>query len=216
MSNWNQIRRDLLPLTRDGDAWVTTLMDFYGLPEVLGIGDAQEKVIALQERFAAEINHQWFIPFLALHEFEVWLFSAPDDVEVHFGKAHLADKLHNAVQEAGPRTDQPHTRRPDYRVWWVLIRKLQMATRYWRRSASRRCVRPVRISTLGYSGWKPWAGRTVTDVESLLQPGERITRHELAKALFLLRRAMAACAPSLAWGQTSRDGGDARIVSQNR
>lgn len=108
VSNWNQIRRDLLPLTRDGDAWVTTLMDFYGLPEdfpglpeALGAGNAQEKVFVLQERFSAEINHQRFIPFLALHEFEAWLFSAPDAVEAHFGKPHLADKLRNAVQEAG-------------------------------------------------------------------------------------------------------------------
>jgi hypothetical protein len=108
VSNWSQIRRDLLPLTRDGDAWVTTLLDFYGLPEdfpglpeALGAGNAQEKVIALQERFSAEINHQRFIPFLALHEFEAWLFSAPDAVEAHFGKAHLAERLRNAVQEAG-------------------------------------------------------------------------------------------------------------------
>ena len=108
VSNWSQIRRDLLALTRDGDAWVTTLLDFYGLPEdfpglpeALGAGNAQEKIIALQERFSAEINHQRFIPFLALHEFEAWLFSAPDAVEAHFGKAHLAERLRNAVQEAG-------------------------------------------------------------------------------------------------------------------
>lgn len=108
VSNWNQIRRNLLPLTRDANAWVTTLMDFYGLPEdfpglpeALGAGNAQEKVVALQERFLAEINHQRFIPFLALHEFEAWLFSAPDAVEAHFGKAHLAEKLSKAVKEAG-------------------------------------------------------------------------------------------------------------------
>lgn len=108
VSNWSQIRRNLLPLTRDGDAWVTTLLDFYGLPEdfpglpeALGEGKAQERVIALQERFSAEVNHQRFIPFLALHEFEAWLFSAPDAVEAHFEKAHLAERLRNAVQEAG-------------------------------------------------------------------------------------------------------------------
>lgn len=108
VSNWNQIRRDLLPLTRDGDAWVSTLLDFYGLPEdfpglpeALGAGNAREKIITLHERFSEEINYQRFIPFLALHEFEAWLFSAPDAVEAHFGKAHLAEKLRNAVQEAG-------------------------------------------------------------------------------------------------------------------
>jgi hypothetical protein len=108
VSNWNQIRRNLLSLTRDGDAWVSTLLDFHGLPEdfpglleALGAGDPREKVTGLQERFAAELNHQRFIPFLALHEFEAWLFSAPDVVEAHFGKAHLSDRLQTVVQQAG-------------------------------------------------------------------------------------------------------------------
>jgi len=108
LSNWSPIRRSLLPLTRDGDAWVSTLLDFYGLPEdfpglpeALRAGDPREKVVALQERFAVELNHQRFIPFLALHEFEAWLFSAPDAVEAHFGKAHLAHRLQTVVQQAG-------------------------------------------------------------------------------------------------------------------
>lgn len=108
VSNWNQIRRSLLPLTRDGDAWISTLLDFYGLPEdfpglpeALGAGDPRGKVAALQARFAEELNHQRFIPFLALHEFEAWLFSAPDIVEMHFDKANLADRLHTVVQRAG-------------------------------------------------------------------------------------------------------------------
>ena len=108
VSNWNQIHRHLLRLTNDSDAWVSTLLDFHGLPkdfpglpEALGAGDPQEKVVALQDRFAAELNHRRFIPFLALHEFEAWLFSAPDVVEAHFSKAHLADRLRDAVQQAG-------------------------------------------------------------------------------------------------------------------
>jgi len=38
---------------------------------------------------------------LALHEFEAWLFSAPETVEAHFGKEHLADRLQSVVQQAG-------------------------------------------------------------------------------------------------------------------
>lgn len=108
VSSWGNIRRNLLPLTQDGNAWVTTLMDFYGLPldfpglpEALEAGDARAKVTALQDRFAQEINHPRFIPFLALHEFEAWLFSAPATVEAHFGNARLAERLRNAVREAG-------------------------------------------------------------------------------------------------------------------
>ncbi|MDR1461823.1 MAG: DUF4276 family protein [Azoarcus sp.] len=108
VSNWKQIRENLLNLMRDGDAWVSTLLDFYGLPEDFpglqessDVGDPQAKVAALQSRFAAELNHQRFIPFLVLHEFEALLFSAPDTVGAHFDKANLADRLRNAVQEAG-------------------------------------------------------------------------------------------------------------------
>jgi len=108
LSSWSQIRRDLMPLTQDGDAWVTTLLDFYGLPQdfpglpdALRAGNPQARVIALQERFSAEISHQRFIPFLALHEFEAWLFSAPDAIAAHFGDANLAVELRSAVAEAG-------------------------------------------------------------------------------------------------------------------
>lgn len=108
VSNWNQIRKNLAPLTYDTDAWVTTLLDFYGLPEdfpgykeARRPGDPRGHVVALQERFAAEIGHPRFIPFLALHEFEAWLFCSPDIVSEHFGSAGLADKIRKAVEHAG-------------------------------------------------------------------------------------------------------------------
>lgn len=33
VSGWEQIRKNLLPLTFDTHAWITTLLDFYGLPD---------------------------------------------------------------------------------------------------------------------------------------------------------------------------------------
>jgi hypothetical protein len=108
VSNWNQIRDNLLPLMRNGDAWVSTLLDFYGLPkdfpglpEASRIGNPREKVAVLQNRFAAALNHRRFIPFLALHEFEAWLFSAPEVVGAYFEKSRLAGELRAAVQKAG-------------------------------------------------------------------------------------------------------------------
>lgn len=109
-SRWRQIRQNLLPLMRDSDAWVSTLLDFYGLPEdfpglpetLRGEGDPRAKAVALQERFAAAFEaHRRFIPFLALHEFEAWLFSAPDTVAAHFGTPALADELRDVVRQAG-------------------------------------------------------------------------------------------------------------------
>lgn len=108
VSSWKQIRRNLLPLIHDSDAWVSTLLDFYGLPqdfpglsEALNAGDPFEKISALEKRFAEEVNHRRFIPFLALHEFEAWLFSAPDIVAAHFGHDDLKDQLESIVQQVG-------------------------------------------------------------------------------------------------------------------
>ncbi|MCW5257555.1 DUF4276 family protein [Verminephrobacter aporrectodeae subsp. tuberculatae] len=103
VSSWKKICESLRPLMHDSDAWVSTLLDFYGLPkdfpgfpDALETGNPQEKVAVLQERFAAALPHPRFIPFLALHEFEAWLFSAPDTVAEHFGDNSLAAKLRAA------------------------------------------------------------------------------------------------------------------------
>jgi len=108
VTNWNQIRKNLMPMTYDGDAWVTTLLDFYGLPddfpgyqEAIGPGDPRLHVRALQDRFAMEIGYARLIPFIALHEFEAWLFSAPDVVAEHFNSVALAAKVRKAVEQAG-------------------------------------------------------------------------------------------------------------------
>ncbi|MEI8324724.1 MAG: DUF4276 family protein [Betaproteobacteria bacterium] len=107
-SNWNQIRKNLFPLTRDGNAWVTTLLDFYGLPEdvpgyqeAMQPGNPRDRVTGLEARLAAEINHQRFIPFLALHEFEAWVFSKADVLAKHFDRADLTERVAKAIAVAG-------------------------------------------------------------------------------------------------------------------
>lgn len=108
VSSWQKIRGSLLPLTHDGDAWVSTLLDFHGLPQdfpgdqdARGVGCPRQKVAVLQERFATAVGRQRFIPFLALHEFEAWLFSEPETVATHFGNTMLAEQLRDAAQKAG-------------------------------------------------------------------------------------------------------------------
>jgi len=108
VSNWHQIRRSLAPLTFDSDAWVTTLLDFYGLPDDVpgyqvarGPGNPRDNVAALQEQLVAEINRPRFIPFLALHEFEAWVFCAPEVVAAHFDCESLAANVQQAVAHAG-------------------------------------------------------------------------------------------------------------------
>lgn len=108
VSRWNQVRNSLRPLTHDSNAWVTTLFDFYGLPDdfpgyqdVLKSGTPHDQVVALEGRFSSEIADPRFIPFFALHEFEAWLFTAPNVVAEHFGDIELATELQRAVSHAG-------------------------------------------------------------------------------------------------------------------
>lgn len=97
-----------MPLLRDSDAWVTTLLDFYGLPDDVpgyakarGPGDPRALVAGLQDDIAATLGHPRLIPFLALHEFEAWIFSDPDAVAAHFDRALLVDRVRQAIAQAG-------------------------------------------------------------------------------------------------------------------
>ena len=108
VSNWAQIRKNLMPLLRDGDAWVTTLLDFYGLPadtpgfaKAREAGDPRRLVGALENDIADALGHPRLIPFLALHEFEAWIFSSPETVAGHFDHAPLAKKVRHIVTQAG-------------------------------------------------------------------------------------------------------------------
>jgi len=108
VSSWGKIWQSLEPLTRDADAWVTTLLDFYGLPTdfpglngMIPTGDPMKDVSTVQDAFKNRVGSHRFIPFLALHEFEAWLFSDPGVAAVHFGSPRLAEQLHRVVIDAG-------------------------------------------------------------------------------------------------------------------
>ena len=79
--NFNQVQRDIARLLQDRDAAViTTLFDYYGLPSRFPgmasrpFGTPKQRVEHVQSAFGAAIDDVRFLPFLALHEFEAWLF----------------------------------------------------------------------------------------------------------------------------------------------
>lgn len=110
VSSYAKIRQNVLELLGDTNARVTTLLDFYGLPEEFparaetlatpGLS-GRDKAVRLQQAFAADIDQQRFIPFLALHEFEAWLFSKPETVAEHFGNPALTATLSAILHQAG-------------------------------------------------------------------------------------------------------------------
>lgn len=109
VSSWRQIRNNLELLLTDSDATVTTMLDFYALPgdtpgvtEHQGQGSPAEQASHIQRAMAASLSQgSRLLPFLALHEFEAWLFAAPAVVAEHFGRAALEASLAREAERAG-------------------------------------------------------------------------------------------------------------------
>lgn len=99
-SKYNHIRSDLLRLLRDRNAMVTTMIDFYGLPDDFpGIGEpaaggCYREVARLEEKFAADIDNQRFIANIILHEFEGLLFSSPNHIQEVMFEGNRLSELH--------------------------------------------------------------------------------------------------------------------------
>ncbi len=89
ITNFEKFRNDAdRLLSNNGGALVTMLVDYYGLPQDFpGMATCPTNATSLQRVTHVEkaiAQHfkrpSVFIPFLALHEFEAWLFSSPDEL----------------------------------------------------------------------------------------------------------------------------------------
>jgi hypothetical protein len=83
VTSYAKMRADLLPLLRDRNALITTIIDYYGLPDdTPGMKKrppgamARERVRHVENAIFQDLGGPaHFVPFLALHEFEAWLFA---------------------------------------------------------------------------------------------------------------------------------------------
>ncbi len=109
ITSYERIRRDVLNLLQDTSAVrVTTLLDYYGLPADFP-GKAQlqgqtpyERVIFLETRFANDIHHPRFLPYLSLHEFEAMLFAQAERIAEALGPAKVKKPFENLQEYASP------------------------------------------------------------------------------------------------------------------
>jgi hypothetical protein len=88
VTNFRKFQNDAQRLLNSAvGALVTTILDYYGLPtdfpgmDSRPIGSPMARVThveqAILEKFGSPPN---FLPFLALHEFEAWLFASPEEL----------------------------------------------------------------------------------------------------------------------------------------
>jgi hypothetical protein len=120
VSKWSKIEKDLRRLLGSTHwAAVTTLIDFYALPQSSpGMADRpmtgprRQRVEHVEERIAEHIDHPRFIPYLILHETETWVFAAAEQLGELLEEDALAIELkRQADEKGGPEevNDSPDT-----------------------------------------------------------------------------------------------------------
>jgi len=81
--SYGKVKHQVTRLCRqDHGAYVTTLIDYYGLPTDFPDSDnqaqdAHQRVLQIEQALQQDIDEPNFVPNLLLHEFEALLFSAP-------------------------------------------------------------------------------------------------------------------------------------------
>lgn len=104
VTRYEQVQQEVRLLLRDRSlAAVTTMLDFYGLPddfpgkESLPPRSCYDRVTHLERAFQDDIGHRTFLPYLSLHEFEALLLVAPEEIERAVAAGPVAGSLADDV-----------------------------------------------------------------------------------------------------------------------
>lgn len=134
MTNYAKAKNDIVRWLKEeqgnGDVAFTTMFDLYALPEDFpGFAEAKrlnnpyQKVAAIEEAFARDIDDYRFIPYIQLHEFEALLFVNPQLFEIeYFDTPEAIDELQKIAEKfANPELiDQGPETAPSKRIIKVL------------------------------------------------------------------------------------------------
>lgn len=98
VSSYGKIKRQIEHKCKeDATGWVTTLLDFYGLPSdfpaMTSKGDSLTRAEIVKRAFQTDIAQPNFISNIVVHEFEALLFSAPSAFAEWFDDADVVDCL---------------------------------------------------------------------------------------------------------------------------
>ncbi|MCP4360915.1 MAG: DUF4276 family protein [Chloroflexi bacterium] len=99
VTTYGKVKLDVRKALKDREAIVTTMIDFYGLPNdfpgmgSLPTGSGYERARYLEQAFEDDIDVHRFQPFLALHEYEALLFSQPKTIAAAFPEQAVAEPL---------------------------------------------------------------------------------------------------------------------------
>jgi hypothetical protein len=134
MTNYAKAKNDIVRWLKEergnGDVAFSTMFDLYALPEDFpGFAEAKrlnnpyQKVAAIEEAFARDIDDYRFIPYIQLHEFEALLFVNPQLFEIeYFDNPEAINELQKTAEKfANPELiDQGPETAPSKRIIKVL------------------------------------------------------------------------------------------------
>jgi hypothetical protein len=92
ITNYIKLKNEILRwLKQDKEAYLTTMIDFYALPndfpgydESRKQSDSKKRIEILEQDFQADIGEHRFIPYIQQHEFEALLFTEPSQFAVAY------------------------------------------------------------------------------------------------------------------------------------
>ena len=117
--SYEKVRKEVLRLLGDSSAIiVTTMLDFYGLPESFpGRANPQggtplERACYVERAWSADVDNARFRPYLSLHEFEALLFVNPKEITQGFSRPELlpqVERIRQAFATPEDINDHPDT-----------------------------------------------------------------------------------------------------------
>ncbi len=98
VSSYGKVKRQVeIKCKEDKAAWVTTMLDFYGLPSdfpaMTSAGDSLTKAKAIESAFQEDVSQRNFISNIVVHEFESLLFSDPAAFAGWFDDTRIVETL---------------------------------------------------------------------------------------------------------------------------
>ena len=96
--SYGQIRQQVeSKCKQDSTSWVTTMLDFYGLPKdfpsMTTPGDSMTRARSVEQAFQHDVGQRNFIAYILRHEYEGLLFSKPAAFGEWFDDAKVVDRL---------------------------------------------------------------------------------------------------------------------------
>ncbi len=92
------LKNELCRIMSQGDVWITTLLDFFRLPnDFPGYTSDSKKIDETENAIREDVGYERFIPYIQRHEFETLLFSSFEAFEFVVDDESQLEKIRDII-----------------------------------------------------------------------------------------------------------------------